>query len=123
MDKDPSLPVRQALEAIDNIEKDTVGLDLAAFRKDRRARQLVERNLEIVSEASRRIPDSLKAAYPGIRWKDIAGIGNILRHEYHKVMPDMLWQTCRGSLPPLEKALKSIQRGIKKDRAPTKRPR
>ncbi len=40
MAKDPSLPVRQALEAIGNIEKDAMGLDLAAFRKDPRARQL-----------------------------------------------------------------------------------
>jgi uncharacterized protein with HEPN domain len=65
MDKDPSIYVRHMLEAIANIEADTAGYDSERFRTDRRTRQLVERNLEILSEASRRLPVELKEVEGG----------------------------------------------------------
>ena len=71
----------EVLQAIANIEADTTGLDFERFVADRRVRQLVERNLEIISEASRRIADHLKATAPDIPWREIAGIGNVLRHD------------------------------------------
>jgi uncharacterized protein with HEPN domain len=84
MEKDPSVYVRHILEAIANIEMDTAGFDFEKFRVDRRARQLVERNLEILSEASRRLPEELKEGEAQIPWRAIAGIGNVLRHDYHE---------------------------------------
>lgn len=48
-------------------------------------RDAIERNIERISEASRRLPDDLKAGYPSIPWRDIAGIGNVLRHGYDAV--------------------------------------
>jgi ribonuclease HepT-like protein len=57
MDKDPAIYVRHILEAIANIETDIAGYDFQKFRADRRTRQIVERNLEILSEASRRLPN------------------------------------------------------------------
>ena len=60
MEKDPAIYVRHILEAIANIETDIAGYDFERFRADRRTRQLVERNLEILSEASRRLPDEYK---------------------------------------------------------------
>jgi uncharacterized protein with HEPN domain len=53
--RDPRAYVEDILEAIANIETDTGGLDFAQFAADRRVRQLVERNVEIISEASRRL--------------------------------------------------------------------
>jgi uncharacterized protein with HEPN domain len=60
--RDPRAYVEDILEAIANIEADTDGLDFDQFAADRRVRQLVERNVEIISEASRRLPDDIKAA-------------------------------------------------------------
>ena len=60
MEKDPAIYVRHILQAIANIEADIAGYDFDRFRVDRRTRQLVERNLEILSEASRRIPNEHK---------------------------------------------------------------
>jgi uncharacterized protein with HEPN domain len=68
--RDPRLHADDILQAIANIEADTADLDFERFAADRRTRQLVERNLEIISEASRRIPDHLKAAEPDIPWRD-----------------------------------------------------
>jgi uncharacterized protein with HEPN domain len=95
------------LQAIANIETDTAGLEFEAFAADRRVRQLVERNLEILSEASRRIPDRFKALEPDIPWRDIAGIGNILRHDYGEERPDILWGV-RHRLASLEAAIRRI---------------
>lgn len=97
------------LEPIANIEDDISGYDFENFRANRRIRQLVERNLEIISEASRRLPDSLKAQTPEIPWEGIAGIGNILRHDYHKAYPTILWQTCHRDLEPLKTTVLRIR--------------
>ena len=110
MEKDPKLYIQHILEAIDNIEADTAGYEFDTFRKDRRARQLVERNLEILSEASRRLPEECKAWETNIPWRAIAGIGNVLRHEYHHTYPTVLWDTCKKDLTPLKDAMLRIAR-------------
>jgi uncharacterized protein with HEPN domain len=109
MAKDPAVYIHHILDAISNIETDTAGYDFQKFRTDRRARQLVERNLEILSEASRRLPDELKAAEPQIPWRAVAGIGNVLRYDYHETYPTVLWDTCSKDLKPLKCAILRIQ--------------
>ncbi|MBL6931655.1 MAG: DUF86 domain-containing protein [Rhodospirillales bacterium] len=114
MAKNPALYVDHILEAILNIEEDLKGYNLEKFRIDRKARQLLERNLEIISEASRKLPKNLKDGYPDIPWKAIAGIGNVLRHDYHKTYPVVLWETAFKDLPPLKAAILRMgrKRGI-----------
>lgn len=108
MEKDSGIHLHHILEAIANIETDTAGYDFERFRLDRRARQLVERNLEILSEASRRLPNNLKEQEAHIPWRAIAGIGNVLRHEYHHTYPTVLWDTCTKDLTPLKDAVLRI---------------
>lgn len=115
MNRDPSIYVDHMLEAISNIETDTAGYDFERFRRDRRVRQLVERNLEIVSEASRRLPQNAKDAEARIPWRAIAGIGNVIRHEYHDTYPTVLWETCAKDLQPLKGALVRIRSMIAGD--------
>ena len=91
------------VEAISLIRSEMEGVSLAAFEMDRRKRWIVERGIEIISEASRRLPEPLKAAYPEIPWPKVAGIGNILRHDYESVAHDLLWRLVATDLPPLER--------------------
>jgi uncharacterized protein with HEPN domain len=105
MEKDPAIYIRHILEAIANIEADIAGYDFERFRADRRTRQLVERNLEILSEASRRLPNEYKDREVQIPWRAIAGIGNVLRHDYHETYPTVLWDTCEKDLKPLKDAV------------------
>jgi len=112
MAKDPRLYADHVLAAIANIEADTAGQDFDSSRADRRARQLVERNLEIISEASRRLPQQLKERQPQIDWNAIAGIGNVLRHDYHHSHPLILWETCRKDIPPLKAAMARMRREL-----------
>ena len=116
MEKDPAIYVHHMLEAISNIETDTAGYDFEKFRTDRRTRQLVERNLEILSEASRRLPSELKDVEAQIPWRAIAGIGNVLRHDYHDTYPTVLWDTCTKDLMPLKDALARIGAAIGRDK-------
>lgn len=60
----------------------TNGLDFATFQDDQRTVYAVTRCLEIISEASRRLPDGMKARHPSITWKNMAGAGNVYRHNY-----------------------------------------
>lgn len=112
MSKDAGIYVDHMLEAITNIEVDTAGYDFEKFRKDRRVRQLVERNLEIISEASRRLPQTAKDSERQIPWRAIAGIGNVIRHDYHDTYPTVLWETCSKDLQPLKSALSRIRATI-----------
>ena len=77
------------------------GMDYPAFRDDTRTHYAVTRCLEIISEASRRLPDDLKARHPAIPWKQIAGAGNIYRHDYEDVAQHDVWVAVMRDLPPL----------------------
>jgi len=92
------------VEAIELINTEMAGVALAAFEADKRKRWLVERGIEIISEASRHLDEELKGRHPAIAWSKMAGIGNILRHEYHRIAYDVLWHVVRNDLPALEKA-------------------
>ena len=77
------------------------GFDYEAFRDDTRTVYAVTRCPEIISEASRRLPEELKERHPSIAWKDMAGAGNIYRHDYEEVGEKLLWDTVQLALPPL----------------------
>ena len=89
------------IEAIELIRSEMAGVTLEALEPDRRKRWLVERGIEIISEANRRLSDELKARHPEIPWPKGAGIGNVLRHEYEHVAHDVLWHVVRDDLPAL----------------------
>lgn len=92
-------------EAIAGIEETLKGVDLPTFAESWQMRSAVERGLEIISEASRGVPEDRKAAYPDVPWPQIAGIGNILRHEYHRVEPVIVWNITQTHLLSLARAI------------------
>jgi uncharacterized protein with HEPN domain len=95
------------VEAIALIRREMIDVTLEAFEADIRKRWLIERGLEIISEASRRLPDDLKARHPEIPWKKVAGIGNVLRHDYERVAAPVLWKLVQADLPALEDACRT----------------
>jgi uncharacterized protein with HEPN domain len=95
------------VEAIGFIRSDMTGVTLEAFAADRRKRWQVERGLEIISEASRHLPDDMKARHPDIPWRKVGGIGNVLRHEYTRVAADILWRLVQNNLDGLEQACRA----------------
>ncbi|MGH7813128.1 MAG: HepT-like ribonuclease domain-containing protein [Candidatus Binataceae bacterium] len=92
------------IEAIERISEALGDVPLDRFESNWQNQWLVERGVEIVSEASRRIPDELKSRHPEIPWPKVAGIGNVLRHGYENVSAPILWKLIREDLPILERA-------------------
>ena len=68
----------------------------------------VERGLEIISEATRHVPDDYKALAPEIPWRQIAAIGNLLRHEYQRADTSATWNIVTEHLPPLAAAISRL---------------
>jgi uncharacterized protein with HEPN domain len=103
-----SLPrLTDIIEAIERIRSVLASVTLEAFEADWQKRWLVERGVEIISEASRHLADELKAQHPEIPWPKVAAIGNVMRHEYERIAPDVLWRLAKNELPPLEKVCRA----------------
>ena len=94
-------PLTDILHNIALAEQFTTGLALDAFRDDLMRVYATIRCLEIISEASRRLSNSLKARHPAIPWREMAGAGNIYRHDYEDVVATRVWETVTRALPPL----------------------
>jgi uncharacterized protein with HEPN domain len=90
------------VEASEHVRAVLHGVTLDAFEGDWQKRWLVERGIEIVSEASRHLPDDIKEQHPAIPWRKVAGIGNVLRHNYERIAADVLWKLAQDDLPALE---------------------
>ena len=82
-------------------ENFTAGLTYDSFKDDMLRLYAVIRCLEIISEASRRLSDDLKARHPSIAWQRMAGAGSVYRHDYEDVAPSLVWVVLQDHLPPL----------------------
>ncbi|MCP1911331.1 uncharacterized protein with HEPN domain [Bradyrhizobium sp. USDA 4501] len=83
--RSPLLRIHDMLESIRGIEKALAGKSIRDYERSWLLRSAIERGIEVISEASRHLGSELKAQHENVRWKDIAGIGNILRHDYQRV--------------------------------------
>jgi uncharacterized protein with HEPN domain len=102
MPSDVQSVLRDIAHHIDLATQFAAGIEYEAFQNDTRTVFAAIRCLEIISEASRRLPDELKARHPSIPWKDIAGAGNVYRHDYEDVAAKLVWDTVQLALPELQ---------------------
>jgi uncharacterized protein with HEPN domain len=91
------------IETIERIRRVLDGVTLEAFEQNWEKRWLVERGIEIISEASRHLTDDIKERRTEIPWPKVAGVGNVLRHAYDHVAPDVLWKLAQDDLAEIEK--------------------
>ena len=71
-------------------------------------------SLQTISEAVRNIPPELLARYDGIEWAKIKGMGNITRHEYFRIDPNILWETMTSELDGLAEAMRVLLKASKR---------
>jgi len=102
--------IEDILESLERIYKYTHEIHLDQFKSDQRTIDAVVRNLEIIGEAARHVPDSIVQEYAEIPWKYMMGMRNILIHEYFGVNVEIIWQTIKHDLPPLKSQLVNIMR-------------
>ena len=100
------------VEAIGKIGEYTEGAAFVDFVKDLKTIDAVVRNLSIIGEAVKNIPDAMKMEYPAIAWHEIIGMRNKVVHEYFSVDEDILWKTIKEDLPIVQKQIQEILQGI-----------
>jgi uncharacterized protein with HEPN domain len=98
-------------EATGKIERFLSGRDFSAFVSDAMLHDAIVRNLEVVSEAARYLPEETKSLEPDIPWRNIADMGNWLRHGYFVMNDDILWETIVRDLPILKAAVARMLSG------------
>jgi uncharacterized protein with HEPN domain len=96
------------LETIGRVQAKVADKTFAEFEADWEFRFIMQRAIEIISEATKRLPAELRAIRPEIRWRSVAGIGNVLRHEYHTISNKVIWDVVHEELPPLKAAVEAI---------------
>ena len=96
------------LEAINKIERYVAGLTYEQFLEDDKTKDATARNLEIIGEATKNIPDEIKANYPAIEWKRIAGMRDILAHDYFGLRWERVWDVVENKLPELRSTVATM---------------
>lgn len=97
------------LEAIRRIELYTHGLSFDSFHQDLLVQDGVARNLEIIGEAVKKLPLDLRNRYPSIDWKKVAGLRDVLIHEYAAVELAILWDVVETRLPELKTVVRRMR--------------
>ena len=96
------------LDAINQIEEYTNGIDREEFLETRMVQDAVVRQLEIIGEATKNLSSNVTESYPQIPWKEIAGMRDKLIHVYFGVDLDEVWNTAKRDIHDLKSVLKSI---------------
>jgi uncharacterized protein with HEPN domain len=102
--------------SIGKIQSYTEGLSEEGFQRSTLVQDAVVRQFEIIGEATKRLSDDLKQQYPEVPWKDMAGMRDVLIHDYINVEIDIVWKTVTDYVQPL---LEQINRIIKEINAAT----
>jgi uncharacterized protein with HEPN domain len=80
--------------------------------QDKKTIKAVIRSLEVLGEASKKIPESIKARYPYVPWKRMAGMRDKLIHEYFGVDLEIVWNVVKNELPPIKPFIEQLSREI-----------
>ncbi|MGB8226396.1 MAG: DUF86 domain-containing protein [Sedimentisphaerales bacterium] len=108
MPRDYKQHLDDILEAISSIREYVKSIDYDSFATDKKTRDAVVRNLEIIGEAAKALPDEIKDKAPEIEWYKIAALRNILIHEYFGVNSKIVWDVIQNKLAELETACRYL---------------
>ena len=102
--RDASLLLQDMREAMQKTARYTAGMDVTAFLADEKTTDAVVRNIEIIGEAAKQLPEEFKAAQPQVPWAQMAGMHNRIVHDYAGVDLELVWNVVQTALPELEQA-------------------
>jgi len=109
-----SLYLADILAALEAIQSFVQGMSFEDFRQDDKTSSAVIRKFEVIGEAAKRVPESIKQKYPSVPWKEMAGMRDKLIHFYFGVNYDLLWQTIENRIPEIKPVISQILGDLKK---------
>ena len=110
MEKDPKVFIEHILDCIDLIEKYMQGKSEDDFMESAELQDCVIRRIEIIGEAVKNLPETIKKKYPDIQWKRIAGMRDVLIHEYFGVDLDLTFKVIKKDIPILKEKMLAIRK-------------
>lgn len=122
MSRDARLFLQDLLDAAAKVQAYTANLSQEAFEANEMAYDAVLRNLEVIGEAAKQIPQDLRGAAPEIPWRMICGFRDHLAHAYFGLDNDTVWEVVTTELPALLLAVKRLLQTLPKDPLPPKPP-
>ncbi len=108
MPRDYKVYMEDILAAAEKVIRYTTGLSSEDFVQDEKTLDAVIRNLEIIGEAVKSVPDDVRKRFPHIEWKKIAGLRDILIHEYFGIDVEIVWDVITNKLPSLKRDIREI---------------
>jgi len=108
MPQDYKAYLRDIFGAIGKIERYTENMNFEDFSNNELIQDGVIRNLEIIGEAVKNLPDDIKKDYPEIEWRKIAGLRDILIHAYFGVDLEVVWDIVKNKVPELKETVRRI---------------
>ncbi|MCF2519842.1 DUF86 domain-containing protein [Dyadobacter sp. CY351] len=107
----PSILFLDMLDSVETVLEYTLGMGFDDFLADRKTRDAVIRNIQILGEAANRVPKDIREQYPEIEWMRIIRSRHILVHDYAGIDYEIVWRIIEIHLPPLKDALLNMTAG------------
>ena len=102
--RDDPRHLRDIIESIDLIDDFVDTLDFEAYRNDIKTKSAVERQIQILTEAAKRLGEESGPRYLGVDWRSWCDMGNVIRHAYHRVNDEIVWNTIKTDLPEFRRS-------------------
>ena len=106
--KDDLFYIENILQSIDRIQSYISDKDQESYVDDFITQDAVVRQLEIIGEATKRVSKDFRNNYPDIPWADMAGMRDVLIHDYIDVDLEIVWKTASDSIPILKTLLEKL---------------
>ncbi len=102
------LYLKDILESMESIENFVKGMEFESFKRDDKTSSAVIRKFEIIGEAAKNVPDTVKERHPDVPWKEMAGMRDKLIHFYFGIKHELVWRTIKDVIPQVKPSIRRI---------------